>query len=93
MAVLRGVARGVSNRDIRRRLGIQEQTVKNHVSVLIQKMHVRNRVQLAVTVGCDSLSCSAEKSFIQYLRTLPRSDAACRIGGPQKPQVLKKSSL
>ena len=45
------VARGESNREIGQRLGISEQTVKNHVSVLIEKFHVRNRVQLAVLVA------------------------------------------
>jgi DNA-binding NarL/FixJ family response regulator len=52
-AVLGAVALGESNREIGRRLGIGEQTVKNHVSVLIQKFHVRNRVQLAVLVALD----------------------------------------
>ena len=50
-AVLTAVARGQSNREIASRLAIKEQTVKNHVSVLIQKLHVRNCVQLAVLVA------------------------------------------
>lgn len=52
-AVLSGVALGDSNREIGLALGIGEQTVKNHVSVLIQKFHVRNRVQLAVLVALE----------------------------------------
>jgi DNA-binding NarL/FixJ family response regulator len=52
-AVLKAVATGDSNREIGARLGIGEQTVKNHVSVLIQKLHVRNRVQLAVLVALE----------------------------------------
>jgi DNA-binding NarL/FixJ family response regulator len=52
-AVLKAVATGDSNREIGARLGIGEQTVKNHVSVLIQKFHVRNRVQLAVLVALE----------------------------------------
>ena len=52
-SVLSGVARGDSNREIGLRLGIGEQTVKNHVSVLIQKFHLRNRVQLAVLVALE----------------------------------------
>jgi DNA-binding NarL/FixJ family response regulator len=52
-AVLKGVATGDSNRTIGLQLGIGEQTVKNHVSVLIQKFQVRNRVQLAVTVALE----------------------------------------
>lgn len=52
-AVLSGVALGDSNREIGLAMGIGEQTVKNHVSVLIQKFHVRNRVQLAVAVALE----------------------------------------
>lgn len=52
-AVLVALASGDSNREIGVQLGIGEQTVKNHVSVLIQKFHVRNRVQLAVLVALE----------------------------------------
>lgn len=52
-AVLKAVACGESNREIGERLGIKEQTVKNHVSVLIEKFHLRNRVQLAVLVALE----------------------------------------
>ena len=51
--VLEAVATGDSNMEIAQRLGIGEQTVKNHVSVLIQKFQVRNRVQLAVLVALE----------------------------------------
>ena len=51
--VLKAVATGDSNKEIALGLGIGEQTVKNHVSVLIQKFHVRNRVQLAVLVALE----------------------------------------
>ena len=51
IAVLSGVVRGDSNAEIARALRIQEQTVKNHVSVLLGKFHVRNRVQLAVHIA------------------------------------------
>lgn len=52
-AVLGALATGESNREIGRRFGISEQTVKKHVSVLIQKLYVRNRVQLAVLVALE----------------------------------------
>lgn len=48
--MLRGVVRGQPNADIARMLHIGEQTVKNHVSVLLQKLHVSNRVLLALLV-------------------------------------------
>lgn len=51
--VLEAIATGDSNKEIATRLGIGEQTIKNHVSVLIQKFHVRNRVQLAVLVALE----------------------------------------
>jgi DNA-binding NarL/FixJ family response regulator len=47
--ILRLLMEGLTNREIGRQLAIQEQTVKNAVSVLCDKLHVRNRVQLAVT--------------------------------------------
>jgi DNA-binding NarL/FixJ family response regulator len=53
IAVLQELARGCSNREIGLALAIQEQTVKNHVSVLLQKLAVRNRVQLAVLVALE----------------------------------------
>ena len=46
--VLRLLVDGHSNGEIARKLGIREQTVKDYVSVLFRKFHVRNRVALAV---------------------------------------------
>ena len=43
--VLRALARGLSNREISEQLVITEGTVKNHVSSLIDKMGVRDRMQ------------------------------------------------
>ncbi len=42
------VAEGYSNRDIGTRLGITEQTVKNHLTATYDKTGVRSRVQLAL---------------------------------------------
>jgi DNA-binding NarL/FixJ family response regulator len=49
--ILHGVVCGQSNVEIGAALGLREQTVKNHISVLLQKLQVRNRVQLAVLVA------------------------------------------
>ena len=49
--ILYCVVNGQSNGEIGRALGIREQTVKNHISVLLQKLQVSNRVQLAVLVA------------------------------------------
>jgi len=44
------VLEGRSNRDIADRLFISERTVKSHVNRLLQKFHVKNRIQLALHV-------------------------------------------
>lgn len=47
-AVLAGVASGKGNRDIARELSLAEGTVKNHVSTILSKLHLRSRTELAV---------------------------------------------
>lgn len=46
--ILRGIARGASNKEIARELGIAEATVKIHVQGVLRKLHVSSRVQAAV---------------------------------------------
>jgi len=46
--ILRGVARGASNKEIARELGIAEATVKIHVQGVLRKLNVSSRVQAAV---------------------------------------------
>ncbi len=46
--VLRLVAEGLDNNDIARELGISAKTVKNHVSSILMKLGLTNRVQAAV---------------------------------------------
>ncbi len=45
--ILQLVAEGYTNRDIACNLTISENTVKNHLKNILQKLHVKNRVQLA----------------------------------------------
>lgn len=46
--VLRLVARAMTNREIAETLLISEQTVKNHMKKILKKLHLKNRVDLAV---------------------------------------------
>ena len=46
--MLRLVARGMVNREIADALGIAENTVKNHVRSILEKLHLHSRVAAAV---------------------------------------------
>lgn len=46
--ILRLVAQGKSNKEVGRDLDIQEKTVKHYMTSILQKLHVRNRVEAAM---------------------------------------------
>ncbi len=46
--ILRLVAKGLSNKEVGRKLDLQEKTVKHYMTIILQKMDVRNRVEAAV---------------------------------------------
>ena len=46
--ILRGIARGASNKEIARELGVAETTVKIHVQHVLRKLDVSSRVHAAV---------------------------------------------
>ncbi len=54
--ILRGIARGQSNKEIGRELGIAETTVKIHVQHVLRKLDVASRVQAAVIASANGLS-------------------------------------
>ena len=57
--LLKVVSQGHSNREVGRLLDIQEQTVKNHMSAILRKMHARDRFQAAAKAlrnGCIPLT-------------------------------------
>ncbi|WP_457796186.1 response regulator [Methylocystis sp. S23] len=46
--VLAHVAAGKGNREIAKEMGLAEGTVKNHVSTILAKLHLRSRTELAI---------------------------------------------
>ena len=46
--ILRLVAIGKSNKEVGRALNLQEKTVKHYMTIILQKLHVKNRVEAAV---------------------------------------------
>ncbi len=51
--ILRGIARGASNKEIARSLDIAETTVKIHVQHILRKLNLTSRVQAAVMASSD----------------------------------------
>jgi len=51
LAVAKEVGKGASNREIADTLSVSERTVKAHLSVVFEKMQVRDRVQLALLMN------------------------------------------
>jgi DNA-binding NarL/FixJ family response regulator len=49
--VAQAVAAGASNKEIARQLGITERTVKGHVGAILEKLSLRDRLQLALTIS------------------------------------------
>ncbi len=50
-AVASAVAEGLTNREISEKLSIGERTVKSHLSIIFQKLDIRDRVQLALLLN------------------------------------------
>jgi two-component system, NarL family, nitrate/nitrite response regulator NarL len=46
--ILRLVAQGLSNKEVGAHLDIQEKTVKHYMTSILQKLHVRNRVEATI---------------------------------------------
>lgn len=46
--ILRLVSEGLSNKEVARRLDLQEKTVKHYMTSILQKLHARNRVEAAL---------------------------------------------
>lgn len=62
--VAQAVARGATNKEIARALGITERTVKAHLSAVFNKLNVRDRLQLSLLVnGVETPSSECNKIF------------------------------
>jgi DNA-binding NarL/FixJ family response regulator len=59
------LARGVTNKEIARTLGVEVVTVKKHVGNILQKLGARNRTQAAIMLArraWEGVSRSGERS-------------------------------
>jgi DNA-binding CsgD family transcriptional regulator len=82
LQVAQAVAEGISNAEIAQRLGIQEQTVKDHLHTIFDKADVENRVQLTLIVVRETPPLGAAVATVgEALRPVPpRSGAATDRG-------------
>jgi len=75
------IVTGASNKDIAWQLGLNEQTVKNHLRKVFDKLHVANRVELALTAVDQRLVAPADPP----VRSITAATASARHdeGRPQ----------
>jgi DNA-binding NarL/FixJ family response regulator len=55
LEVLRLMARGLNNRDIAKDLFISENTVKNHVRNILEKLHLHSRMEAVIYAVQENL--------------------------------------
>jgi DNA-binding NarL/FixJ family response regulator len=46
--ILEGLAKGLSNKEIGEKIFLSEKTVKHYITIILQKLQVRNRVEAAL---------------------------------------------
>ncbi|MBX2839126.1 MAG: response regulator transcription factor [Gammaproteobacteria bacterium] len=62
MDILHYIAKGWSNKDIARHLGIVDGTVKLHVRAVLKKLKVKSRVQAAILAVSEGLVADSDRS-------------------------------
>jgi DNA-binding NarL/FixJ family response regulator len=68
------IGRGLSNREIARRLCLQEGTIRNYISVVLQKTALRDRTQIAIFAIYNGLAPQGENSISSDIgKTIPLS--------------------
>ncbi|MGD2122552.1 MAG: response regulator transcription factor [Gemmatimonadota bacterium] len=60
--VIRRLAEGMGNKEIAKSLGIKEQTVKNHVANIMQKLGAKSRLEVGIQAVKRNLASSAPPS-------------------------------
>ena len=80
MEILAGVAEGCSNKEIGRRCGISDQTVKNHLTAVLRKLEVTDRTE-AVVIALRNRWLRLESIKIGNSAAAPEVDDAARSAG------------
>ena len=58
------IAAGLSNKVIAYRLGITQGTVKMHVHMILERLQLKNRTQLAVAMQADEIQRKSNGQFV-----------------------------
>jgi len=64
--VLRLLMQGQTNKEIADVLAISDKTVKHHMTIIMQKMHVRNRIEVVLAAQQMGLSADIEPARIRH---------------------------